>query len=270
MNAPPSTDERLPCSIFCQRFFRPAPTTKILSTYDQHPHPHAGQWPNKHTILGRYGRQGGSFILHKSASLAASFAYLLANLEAKDVPRILNKVLELASRDFSRIAGETLNDTKETQEKLDHFAMFHQGSCRDLKRYFDPDQYQNELEDTVEAFCDLIDQQKNLTFKSFLHRTNQSTDEYQKEEIPENGRWVPIRKFKSPILRLEEFASHDKNLLKICKAYKKEQHDRLKNAYTLSFLDPVTTWMARGVPLRSQGRSGLRQARGIWHLWRLM
>lgn len=239
MNAPSiNLTERVPMFNYFVSDFSAGSDHQILSDPTINiPTPMLGQWPDKHyhTSADTVDKVD-PFILHKSASLAASFAYLLANLEAKDVPRILNKVLELASRDFSRIAGETLNDTKETQEKLDHFAMFHQGSCRDLKRYFDPDQYQNELEDTVEAFCDLIDQQKNLTFKSFLHRTNQSTDEYQKEEIPENGRWVPIRKFKSPILRLEEFASHDKNLLKICKAYKKEQHDRVKNAYTLELL----------------------------------
>lgn len=87
-----------------------------------------------------------------------------------------------------------------------------------------------------EDFCQLIDQQKEKLFNSYLQITNQKTYEYIPEVTPEEYSTIPQRKFKSPILRLEEFASHDPELLKACKEYKDKQHKRVKNAYTLELL----------------------------------
>ena len=116
------------------------------------------------------------FLLHKSASLAASFAYSLANLEPKDVPSILGKALELASRDMARIGAEATEKKREAGnsfEELEHYARFHKETCRDLKRFFDQDEYQKELEAMVEDSCSLIDQQMELAFKSYLKVTDQ-------------------------------------------------------------------------------------------------
>ena len=204
------------------------------------PAPMLGQWPDRHyhTSADTVERVD-PFLLHKWASLAASFAYSLANLEPKDVPSILGKALELASRDMARIGAEATEKKREAGnsfEELEHYARFHKETCRDLKRFFDQDEYQKELEAMVEDSCSLIDQQMELAFKSYLKVTDQEDYKYQPEEIPEEYRVVPIRKFWSPILRLEEFASHDQELLKACKVYKKEQHDRVKHAYTIELL----------------------------------
>lgn len=204
------------------------------------PTPMLGQWPDKHyhTSADTVERLD-PFILHKSASLAAAFTYSMANLKPTDTLSVLGKALEASTRSLSKIASEAIEEKKEageTFERFEHFSHFHKESCRDIKRFFNTEIYKEELEQTVEDFCQLIDQQKERLFKSYLKITNQEAYQYLPEEIPEEYSAIPQRKFKSPILRLEEFASHDPELLKACKEYKDKQHKRVKNAYTLELL----------------------------------
>ena len=203
------------------------------------PTPMLGQWPDKHYHTSADTVEHlDPFILHKSASLAASFAYSMANLTAADTLSVLGKALESSTRDLSKIASEAIEEKREageTFERFEQFAHFHKECCRDIKRFFQTEIYK-ELEQTVEDFCQLIDQQKEKLYNSYLKMTDQEAYEYVSEEVPEEYRLVPIRKFKSPILRLEEFASYDPKLLKACKAYKDKQRDRVRSAYLLELL----------------------------------
>ncbi|MFA5586150.1 MAG: DUF4910 domain-containing protein [Saccharofermentanales bacterium] len=204
------------------------------------PTPMLGQWPDKHYHTSADTVEGlDPFILRKSASLAAAFTYSIANLKPRDTLSVLGKILEASTKDFNKICSEAIEEKREageTFERFEHFAHFHKESCRDIKRFFKTEIYKKKLEQTVEDFCLLIDQQKGKLFNSYLKISKQKTYEYIPEVTPEEYSTIPQRKFKSPILRLEEFASHDPELLKACKDYKDKQHKRVKNAYTLELL----------------------------------
>ena len=221
--------------------FSPGSDHQILSDPTINiPTPMLGQWPDKHYHTSADTVEHlDPFILHKSASLAASFAYSMANLTAADTLSVLGKALEGVTRDLSKISSEAIEGKKEageTFERFEQFADFHKECCRDIKRFFKTEIYKEKLEQVVEDFCQLIDQQKEMLFESYLKITKQEAYEYLPEEVPEEYSAIPQRKFQSPILRLEEFASHDSKLLKACKTYKDKQHKRVKNAYLLELL----------------------------------
>lgn len=173
------------------------------------PSPMLGQWPDKH-----YHTSADTVecldpeILHKTASLAASYAYALANLEERDVLPLLTKSQERAIKELSLLLARALDEelpAEKTWEEMEHLVRFFQGTFRDLIRFFDREPYKEKLEGMTESFCKTIEEQRNLLFDLYLNERGEEDFVYATPEVPPKYSYIPRRITKSPIFSMADF-----------------------------------------------------------------
>lgn len=173
------------------------------------PSPMLGQWPDRH-----YHSSADTLdcldpdILHKSASLAASYCYSLANLDEADVFPLLAKAWERAVRELAAIPARFLNQEKrpeDTWESMTHCCLFFQETFRDLKRFFESESDQADRETMINSFCDSLEAQKAFLFKAYLKAIHEEDFVYKPPTCPTEYAYIPKRTCKSPILHLEDY-----------------------------------------------------------------
>jgi len=173
------------------------------------------------------------FILKKSASLAAAYVYALSNLSAADLPLIFNKsrerlVSSLAWLNSNALEGVLKTDgLYEEAEQLKRFAL---KSCDDYRRFFSGAE--------LEKADSLIKEEQAYIrplFSSLLERYLKDSSSggfsYVKPETPALYACVPIRKYKSPIQHLEDYALNDERLFKAFKDYDKGNRTKLSSSH---------------------------------------
>lgn len=211
-NSAPSLSTSFPVPMFnyYQGGFSAGSDHQVLSdpTIDI-PTPMLGQWPDRH-----YHTSADTMecldpeILHKSASLAASYAYALANLEEKDALPLLAKIQERAAKELTQFLARALDEelsAEEAWEEMQHLVRFFQGTFRDLIRFFDHEVYEKKLEGMTESFCKALKEQRDLLFDLYLKERGEEDFVYAPPEVPPKYSYIPRRMTKSPIFSMADF-----------------------------------------------------------------
>lgn len=200
------------------------------------PTPMLGQWPdiNYHTS-GDTVEHVDPYILHKSASIAAGYAYTLANLSESDVPVVLGRVTARFAADAAAVVEEGLEegrDAADIGERIRHFARYHRGNCADIARFFPPDAVRG----PIEAACADIDRQADAAVAALLRARGL-------EELPAAERkadprydYVPVHRVKGPVVHLDDYACGKPELQAKIKAYTQKHAGKVFSTHSFEAL----------------------------------
>ncbi|MCL2007820.1 MAG: DUF4910 domain-containing protein [Treponema sp.] len=177
------------------------------------------------------------FILQKSACIAASYAYALANLSIDDLSGILNKSGERLSRALSlaierahekkdKNDNQTANDLYEEFEQIKRFAG---AGCDDYKRFFKGSE-QERLSLLIGNEQQYIKTIVDAAFKKYLVNSGVKDFTYRKHQTPSQYAGIPIRKHVSPIQHLDDYAINDNELYAAYTAYNKGSRKKFKSS----------------------------------------
>lgn len=200
------------------------------------PTPMLGQWPdiNYHSA-GDTIDKVDPYILHKSASIAAGYVYALCNLSAEDLPAIFNKTTQRFVEDVTAIIDRAMDEDMELQqvyETLDHFLGFHMYCCRDAKRFFSVEEYENGIGALVEAQVARMKDQIRIIWKGFL--ATRGLEEYTPVAAPVDPKYdyVPVRHYTGPLVHLDEHAVGNDELMAAYNAYVDNNYKKVYSAHT--------------------------------------
>ena len=204
-----------------------------------------GQWPDKfyHTS-GDTPEVVDPFILHKSASICAGYIYLLANLSPEDIPLILNKSLERLTEDLSELvkkaAGKQLASGL-LYRKMQHLTEFYKGCNRSLAGFFSEKDEQS-VQVRIERMNKLLEQAADTLWNGYVEDFDPDF-EVTNEPAPAAFRYVPVRKYVTPVSHLEDHALGDPEKLAACKDHLKNHASKLHSAH---YFDGVVQFYING------------------------
>ncbi|NLG30501.1 MAG: hypothetical protein GX551_04935, partial [Clostridiaceae bacterium] len=172
---------------------------------------------------------------HKSASIAAGFSYALANLNEDDAFLLLSKAYERFIRELVSVISEE-RESVGLSDKLRHIAKVHQAGIRDVKRFFKQMPDVQTLDQKIESFSTLIDRQLEQ-FMAMLYEGDQLEGAKEEDRDPAlEYAYRPVRLYRSPIMRLIEYALEDEEKMGAYRTYMKAHHERVPNARTYELL----------------------------------
>jgi len=187
------------------------------------PTPMLGQWPDVayHTAADTVDCVD-PFILHKSASIGACYAVLLANMEEKDVPQILMKTVERSTRDLGEIVSEALEGKaclNDTFARLEDFENFYMATCDDIRKYFSGAALEN-----VSALIETYKASIALMFANARAMLPTACGDPGYEYKPFSGGpaeydYVPLRLFRGPLTHVDDYAIGDPELEEAYRVY---------------------------------------------------
>ena len=174
------------------------------------PTPMLGQWPDiaYHTAADTAACVDPE-MLHKSASIGASYVYLLANLEVADVPQILAKTVERCARDIGDIVSEPLEKKAgldETFARLEDYEAFYARTCEDMVTYFPAEVYDSQVKPVVAQYQETIAQMFAQARKSLL--CVEKAEDYvyaPQNDCPAEYAYVPVRQYRAPVMHLDDY-----------------------------------------------------------------
>lgn len=181
------------------------------------PTPMLGQWPDiaYHTAADT-AECVDPAMLHKSASIGACYAYLLSNLDAADVPQVLAKTVERCAKDIGEIVSESLEkqvDLDETFARLEDYEAFYLHTCADMQTYFTAEVYDSQVKAVVSQYQETISQLFAQAKKTLL--CVEKAEDYvytPKTDCPAEYAYVPVRKYRGPIMHLDDFIQGNEDL----------------------------------------------------------
>lgn len=200
------------------------------------PTPMLGQWPDiaYHTSSDTVDVVD-PFILHKSASIGSCYAFLLANMEVSDLPKIFSKTLERCSADLGSMMTKALEGKRtldETFALLEDFENFYYGTVADAKKYFPAGDAK--VAALVENFKSTIGAMFAQTRKTLVQAAGQEDYVYAPcTEVPAEYNYVPVRKYRAPLVHLDDFINGDPELDAAYRAYTKHGAERKISMHTL-------------------------------------
>ena len=198
------------------------------------PTPMLGQWPDLfyHTS-GDVPEVIDPAMLRRSATIAAAYAYALANFSERDIPQLFGRMFTAMTAELDRELDLALNgvtDGNALDDTFEHIAAFYQDACRDVRRFVDSPRVEQlvETERTrlSEAARDMLDRYFELTgAKSRPLKVAPDGD-------------VPVRCMPGPIDHLETEAETSPERLRAYEQYKKEFRPGLAHAGLAETLIP--------------------------------
>ncbi len=162
-----------------------------------------GQWPdlNYHTSSDT-PEIIDPVVLHVSTSFGAAFTYFLANLSLKDAELILNKSRETFSGYLARFQREDiLNGTFQLQERSAYMLDIHRKRNQALLQ-FSPIDDRWAIQDMIARENALAEQ--TAEFYRGVSSKPERGDEEEDKQSPEFN-YIPVRKYVTPILRMDDF-----------------------------------------------------------------
>ena len=193
-----------------------------------------GQWPdiNYHTGADTMDVID-PFILHKSASICASYVYLLSNLTVDDMGQLLLKNRARFVEEVSPIINNSVENSWQTEltlEKITHYSEYYKACNRSLLIY----QVQGEttsLEEKVAKENSLIDVFSKVMSDRYLE-DYQPGFETTKAAIDEKYAFIPVRKFAAAITHLDDYALGDDQKMEAYKRHFKDHRSKLYSGHT--------------------------------------
>lgn len=189
-----------------------------------------GQWPDKyyHTSADSL-EQIDPFILKKSSSIAAGYVYSLANFNYDYIPTIMNKTRERFSYNLTKVMNEFYQeqiDIDKAYEKIESLKTAYFDRCDSYMSFFDKNENQ-ELANRINREKNFLDKLSKDFFARLLDETSSSSFTPKKIELREEFKYIPVRKFISPIVHLEDYALEDEELMKAFDNYDKNQRKKV-------------------------------------------
>lgn len=170
-----------------------------------------GQWPDINYHSGGDTMEViDPFILHKSASICASFVYMLANLSAEDLGQVMLKNRARFVEEATTIINSAVEkgwQAGQTLEKIEHYTQFYK-ACNEALLGYAVQGEPKSLPARVEHENHLIDGFAQAMSDRYL-------EDYQpgytakKEVVDEKYNCIPVRKFSAVITHLDDFALDD-------------------------------------------------------------
>lgn len=228
------------------------------------PTPMLGQWPDIHYHTAADTVECiDPFILHKSASIAGAYVYWLSNLSVDQVYPVLCKTLERAAADLASIPARALEEGKtipETEARMAHYLGYYEGVCGDLARFFEPEVYREQVAGLADEFLTAIEAQAEHLMAAYLVQSG-GKPVPEEEEVPfELYSYVPVRRFRSPILHLDDYAIGDPSLMEAHKAYTEAHYKKVLSPHAFEAF--VQYYMDGKRTLAQIAREVLIEARG--------
>ena len=193
-----------------------------------------GQWPDINYHSGADTMDMiDPFILHKSASICASYVYLLSNLRADDLGQILLKNRARFVEEVTPIINNSVEkgcQTELTLEKIAHYSEYYKACNRSLLSY----QVQGEttgLEEKVAKENSVVDVFSKAMSDRYLE-DYQPGFETTKAPIDEKYAFIPVRKFAAAITHLDDYALGDDQKMEAYKRHFKDHRSKLYSGHT--------------------------------------
>ncbi|MDF2675389.1 MAG: hypothetical protein K0R09_3661 [Clostridiales bacterium] len=202
------------------------------------PTPMLGQWPDMyyHTS-GDTPEVISTHILSKSATLAAAYAFTLANLSEKDLPSIFGKAYVRMQEELTELQNRALRGELTLSKLADEFAHYtdyYVKACEDYKRFFsgeelisvnsmivlETDRLSRSADDMLSHFCTIVGD-RPLNKNTFIE------DKYM---------YIPHRKYVSPVNQLAEYTEASEELKEVLKQYSKNYRIHFSDSYYAELL----------------------------------
>ncbi|MEM5776072.1 MAG: M28 family peptidase, partial [Anaerolineaceae bacterium] len=192
-----------------------------------------GQWPDKfyHTS-GDTPEVVDPFILHKSTTICAGYIYLLANLALEDVPLILNKSVDRVTEELGELVKRGAGKQMESgllYRKMQHLTEFYKGCNRSLTGFFSAAD-EPALQTRIERTNKLLEQTADTLWIGYVDAFAPGF-EVTDEPVPAVYRYVPVRKYVTPVSHLDDHALGDPQKLAACKDHTKNHAAKLHSAH---------------------------------------
>ncbi len=194
-----------------------------------------GQWPDfyYHTS-GDTPEMVDPFILHKSASIAASYCYGLATLSLDDMRLVMNRARERFVSEITRLFNrytEAGRAHAQVYERLQHLLRTFQANAMVYPSFFGDDE--KELVTAIaERECGLLQDLHDSLWQRYLEEHDPAFV-YQQPDMPAEYAYVPVRKAASFPMHLDDFALNNDELLEAVKKFNKEDHDKARSGHVL-------------------------------------
>ena len=188
------------------------------------PTPMLGQWPDVayHTAADT-AECVDPAMLKNSATIGACYAFLMSNLESADVPKVFTKMMERCANELGQImnkATEGKSTLDATFEWLEDTEKFYLNTCADMKRYFDEGEYEAHVKGFVEQYQAMVAGMFEQTRKNILTVLGKGDYVYAPDETcPPEYAYVPLRKYRAPLVHVDDFIQGDPELEAAYKAY---------------------------------------------------
>ncbi|MGN7385499.1 DUF4910 domain-containing protein [Sporosarcina sp. SAFN-015] len=205
-----------------------------------------GQWPDKyyHTS-GDTIDEVDPFILQKSASIAASYLYSLANLKVADVPIILNKSRERLVTILTKLIDSAFDEkinNNQLQYKINCIEKSYILYCDDYKRFFQFDETES-VDRIVENEKIVIKELINSLFTAYLNSIGKVDLNYEPPLGKPEYDYIPVRKYKAPILHHDDYALNDVELMEAFKDYSRMQKPKVLSPH---LMETITQYYING------------------------
>jgi hypothetical protein len=188
------------------------------------PTPMLGQWPDMyyHTS-GDTPEVISTYLLSKSATLAAAYVYTLANLSEKDLPVIFGKAYVRMQEEFNELQNRALQgEISDTQlvEEYDHYTEYYVKACEDYLRFFSGEEQLN-VNKMIVLETDRIRRSAEDMLLHFFTMHREKTPLMNKTSVEAKYLYIPHRKYISPINQLTEYTALNDTLIVALSEYSK-------------------------------------------------
>lgn len=201
------------------------------------PAPMLGQWPDKtyHTSSDTMDVID-PYILHKSATICASYIYTLANLDVAHVPLILNKNRARFVAELSRIVNKALEESPDPRciyEQFEHVTCVYQACVATLPTWFDQPNHTGIQQQVSHAQTALETLAETMWMSYRNHAAPDFT--YEADNVPQHYLYVPVRRYKAPIINLDSYTVGEPTKHAAHEAFK-QHHSHAQGVHTLDLV----------------------------------
>jgi len=189
------------------------------------PTPMLGQWPDMY-----YHTNGDTpevispYILSKSASLAATYAYTLATLSENDMPAILGKAYVRMQEELTELQNRALRGELNSTQVVDeyrHYTDYYVKACEDYLRFFCGEE-QNRVKKMIDLEVHRIRKSAEDMLSHFFSLYREKIALVKKTSVEDKYKYIPHRKYVSPVNQLADYAASSDSLKAELSKYSKK------------------------------------------------
>lgn len=202
------------------------------------PTPMLGQWPDMyyHTS-GDTPEVISTNLLSKSATLAAAYAYTLANLSEQDLPAIFGKAFTRMQEELTELQNRVLRGELTKSGLVDeyaHYTEYYIKACEDYLRFFSGEELIR-VKSMIAIETKRISQSADDMLAYFYAMVG---EQQLAADIPKDCKYsyVPRRKYIAPVNQIMDFAEGSDILKDALEQYSKRYRPLYKDSYYAELL----------------------------------
>jgi hypothetical protein len=202
------------------------------------PTPMLGQWPDMyyHTS-GDTPEVISTYILSKSSTLAAAYAYTLATLSENDLPGIFGKAYVHMQEELTELQNRALRgelDPSRLADEYAHYTEYYVKACEDYLRFFSGEE-QISVKRKITLETDRIRRSADDMLSHFFIMGGE-IPLMKKTPVEEKYMYIPHRKYISPINQLAEYTESSDKLKEALSQYSKKYRPFFSDSYYAELL----------------------------------